>query len=73
MSENKVAANALVDKIVQKSTQLDAMLTIITGEGYETFSAWSDETKHNYLWACSSMSQSLGDLSHELSKLNAKY
>lgn len=69
MSDNKATANALITKLQEKSIQLDAMLTIITGEGHKAFTGWNEETQGEYIWACSAMSQELSGLAKELANL----
>lgn len=71
MSEQtKVSANELIANLVNKTAQLDAMLTIITGEGYKPFTGWSEETQGDYMWACSAMSQSVAKLALDLASLD---
>ena len=67
---NKATANELITKLAEKSTQLDAMLTIITGEGYKPFTSWNEDTQGEYIWACSSMSQCVAELARELANLD---
>lgn len=66
---NKATANELITKLQEKTAQLDAMLTIITGEGFKPFASWSDETQADYIWACSAMSQTIAGLTNELANL----
>lgn len=45
------------DQLSARLSQLSAMLTMTTGAGFESFSNWSDEIQHNYLWACSMLAE----------------
>lgn len=42
--------------------QLDAMLTMIHGNGIDTFDNWSTSVKDNYLWGCSMLVKECKDL-----------
>lgn len=66
---NQVAANELIACLVNKTAQLEAMLTIITGEGYKSFTGWSEETQGDYMCACSDMTQTVAKLALDLAKL----
>ncbi len=46
--------------------QLAAMLTVINGEGQQTFASWSDEVQGNYIWACGSLASECEELSRAL-------
>lgn len=52
----------LCDQLAARLDQLSAMLTIVTGNGFETFSRWNDEIQCNYLWACNMISDECRDL-----------
>jgi hypothetical protein len=50
------------DQLEARLSQLDAMLTMTTGAGFESFSNWSNEIKENYLWACSMLAAECKEL-----------
>jgi hypothetical protein len=43
-------------------SQLDAMLTHVTGNGSETFQNWNDRLQDNYLWGCRMITNECKDL-----------
>jgi hypothetical protein len=43
------------DLLSERISQLKSLLTIITGEGFETFSAYNNDIQHNVLWLADSM------------------
>lgn len=57
-------ANALDvrNQLDARLAQLDAMLTMIHGNGIDTFDDWSAPVKDHYLWACSMMVKECKDL-----------
>jgi hypothetical protein len=52
-------------QLERKSAHLSAMLALISGEGFTSFNAYSDEIRDQYLWACA-------DLAAEVSALTAR-
>lgn len=49
----------LHDAADQHALQLQARLSAISGEGFETFSRMNDELQENYLWAASTLADQL--------------
>lgn len=43
-------AEASIDQLTRLSTQMEALLTTITGNGHESFARYSNEVQHNVLW-----------------------
>ena len=50
------------DQLNARLSQLQAMLTMTCGGGFETFNNWSDEIKQNYLWGCSMLADECKEL-----------
>lgn len=50
------------DQLSARLSQLQAMLTMTCGTGFETFNNWSDPIKDNYLWACSMLADECKEL-----------
>ena len=44
-------------------TKLNALLSVITGDGYESFSRVDEDLQHAYLWACADLAS---QANHEL-------
>lgn len=42
----------VLDQLNARLSQLNSMLTLTHGIGFETFNAWDADTKENYLWSC---------------------
>lgn len=51
---NTSSANAR-DELSGKLAQLRAMLTVVSGSGFESFNEFNDELRGNYLWACATL------------------
>lgn len=47
-------------------SQLQSMLTMTYGAGFETFDNWSDTIKENYLWACSMLADECKELTRHI-------
>jgi NTP pyrophosphatase (non-canonical NTP hydrolase) len=43
------------EKLAQKLAQLHSMLTLITGNGRESFEQFSATVRDNYVWSCETM------------------
>lgn len=56
----------VINTLGNKTTQLNAMLCMIYGDGFKNFSNMSDDIQQNYLWACASLSQEIENLSDQL-------
>lgn len=56
-------AGDIQDQLSARLSQLSAMLTMTCGAGFKTFSNWSDEIQHDYLWACSMLAEECKGLS----------
>lgn len=54
------------ETLITKAEQLAAMITIITGTGYDSFNNWADSTKHNFLWACAQHAEVICKLAVEV-------
>lgn len=57
-----VTTGDIHDQLEARLSQLDAMLTMTRGSGFETFNNWSDPIKENYLWACSMLAAECKEL-----------
>lgn len=55
-----------VEAISEKSAQLRAMLFQTYGEGLDIFRRMSDETRDNYMWACSNMAHEISELANKI-------
>jgi len=51
------------DVLSRKAAQLSALLTVIVGEGFDSFNLYNDEIKQNYLWACQDLAWEVKSLS----------
>ena len=56
----------LIDHLAARISQLDAMLTMVCGQGADSFHQWSDDVQDNYLWACNSISTECKVIVHML-------
>lgn len=54
------------DELRNKATQLHAILSMIYGEGFNTFSVMSGEIQQNYLWACADLAKDVETLSNKI-------
>lgn len=54
------------DQLAVRLSQLQSMLTMTYGNGFETFDNWSDTIKENYLWACSMLAAECKDLAKHI-------
>lgn len=54
------------DKLVEKSCQLSAMLSVASGCGYESFSGYADDIQENYIWACATLAGDIKLLAENL-------
>lgn len=55
-----------INMLSNKVTQLHSMLTVIIGEGFESFNNYNDNIKENYLWACADIADEVKRLSDEI-------
>ena len=63
------------DQLTARLAQLSAMLEIIKGQGFETFSCYNDDVQENYLSACAMIGrecEELAGLSAELRDAETK-
>ena len=60
----------LEDQLHARVLQLEAMLSITSGEQGETFRILSDEIQENYLWACGSFIQEIRQLRNVIKAMN---
>lgn len=51
----------IYDQLSARLSQLTAMLTMVHGNGFESFSQWNDEIQDNYLWACTMLATECRD------------
>ena len=56
----------VVTRAQNLSLQLDAQLTVTTGEVGDSFRMLSDVLQNNFLWACSDMAGELANILNEL-------
>jgi hypothetical protein len=54
------------DRLTKKAAQLAAMLQMTYGAGFDSFHAWSDTIKENYLWACADLAEEISALAIQL-------
>lgn len=54
----------LIDQLTAKTSQLSALLTMISGSGFEDFNGYNDTIKQNYLWACADIANGVRALAH---------
>ena len=57
----------LINELVLKTQSLDAMLAIVTGEGFEAFTRFNEGTQHEYIFACSEMASQVREITDALS------
>ena len=55
-----------IDNLTQHTSQLDAMLFMIHGEGFESFNNLNDDIKQNYLWACVGHAQKINKIAKKI-------
>lgn len=55
-----------IENLADKASQLEAMLTILTGDGFKTFGNWSESTQHDYLCACQSFANDIRTMTGEM-------
>lgn len=58
--------NDIASELTKKTSQLNAMLNVIYGGGYEAFQECEDKIKDNYLWACADLANEIDDLAGKL-------
>lgn len=56
----------ILEQLDTRLTQLSAMLTIVYGNGGETFRVWNDDIQDNFLWACQMLALECKDLAGHL-------
>ena len=55
-----------IDQLTSMSSQLSAMLMMVSGEGFKTFDIYNNTIKQNYLWACSDLANKIDGLSSKM-------
>lgn len=55
-----------LDRLNEQAAQLSAMLTVIIGEGAQTFDRYSDDVRRTYLWACADRARELRSIASSL-------
>lgn len=48
-----------IDTIGARAAQLNAILIMITGEGFNNFQSYNSEIQENVLWACSDLASDI--------------
>lgn len=51
-----------IDALTRLSSQLRAMMIVITGTGFEHFDMLNEKLKEDYLWACSDKARELDEI-----------
>ncbi|WP_093390251.1 hypothetical protein [Rugamonas rubra] len=65
MSALAQAENAL-GQLSRKAGHLSAMLTLIIGDGLDSFDTFNDEIRGQYLWDCSDLTGEISSLSQQM-------
>lgn len=56
-----------LEALADKAVQLEAMLTVVTGNGFKAFSGdWPESTQHDYLCACQSFAGDLREMTRDM-------
>jgi hypothetical protein len=55
-----------IDQLTRRTSQLSAMLIMITGCGFKSFDSYNDTIKENYLWACADHANELEVLANKM-------
>ncbi len=55
-----------MDQLSRLSSQLSAMLLVVSVGGFEDFDTWRPDIKQNYLWACSDHAQQIEKVVNDL-------
>ena len=66
MLKQKVDLIDEIDNLTQHTSQLDAMLFIIYGEGFKSFNNFNDDVKQNYLWACAEKAEKINKIAKKI-------
>ena len=51
-----------IDALTGLTSQLEAMMRMMCGSGFETFDGFNDNIKQNYLWACAEKAKQIDAL-----------
>lgn len=62
---NTLPKEQFYDLIEQLAENIETMLTVVTGDGAETFSRYSDDVQQNYLYAIRQQAKMLKRAIHE--------
>lgn len=57
-----------IDSLTNHTAQLEAMLCIIYGAGFDSFNNFNDDIKQNYLWVCAEHARQVNKIAVEISQ-----
>lgn len=63
----EIKVSEIDDLISARLLQLNALLSVVTGDGVETFHNYNDMTKEYFLWACLNMVSEVEELFKQFS------